>query len=315
MASTGRSRRRIQDYRVQIMVSMNKHILVEGKDDRNILLRLLNKLSEAGIISGRFDVDTAEDLESPLAQAIGNREKVEEVCSGLGQDVAGRFVGFVDREFRGFNLSADTVTDEIAAHLVKGYLLWSRGHSIENYLLDFRTLSHAIQSSTITHEYSLALSRLERVYPDVLRLACAIGLAARDANKLGAVRDCIRWQELRLTPHVHLDQEAWISHMIEKHPKVDASALYMGIEEWEARLEACEDDIVCWLCDGHTGMAVSLAAYQRAVHEVTGDQAEAESALGAKRDKCALSGALKWAEMATAGDAVWPEELTALLTA
>lgn len=302
MATKGRALRTIKAYRVKVKISGDKRVLVEGKDDRNILVRLFNKLANSGIINNSIDIDIAEDLESPPGQGMGNREKVEEVCRGLGLEVAGKFAGFVDREFRRFDLSADIIADEIGAHSLNGRLLWSRGHSIENYLFSFPIMSHAVQNNSHCRACYDALARLEPKYGDAIRLACAIGLAAAQHNRLEAMRDCIRWNELQLEPVVMLDKTAWIRHISSKHPKVDAESLYSDICMWYDKLAACSEDTIQWLCDGHIGLAVSLAAYQRAVFDATdSDPKEASKSLSVHRTTCAISGAVKWAEMATAG--------------
>src|SRR5690242_10822398 len=110
-------RRQIKAYQVALRVSKNRHILVEGSDDRNILARLIQSLRAAGTLSGGLDIDTAEDLESLPGEIMGNLEKVEAVCAGVTHEAFG-FAGFVDRQFRGFDRTGASVSDRIRGHYV-----------------------------------------------------------------------------------------------------------------------------------------------------------------------------------------------------
>jgi hypothetical protein len=127
------------EFRNFLMMSHDKHLLVEGIDDKIAFKLLFEELS------GKHDIkiDTAERLIN-FERPLGNREKVEEICRTVtGRSFADKLVGFVDREFREFEWDND-IRDNLGQHKVDGRLVWSRGHSIENYFFDFIILREAL---------------------------------------------------------------------------------------------------------------------------------------------------------------------------
>lgn len=318
MSTNRRPPREIGAYRVAVKVnanlSANRIILVEGKDDHNVLIRLVRKLEECGRLPHPIIVDTAEDIASP-DRPMGNREKVEAVCAGLDEGDACRFVGFVDREYHGFSLT-DPICDEINGHFRQGRLLWSRGHSIENYLLDSHVLAHAIECNTECSVCYDALKALKAKLPEAIQLACAIGLTGHETHRLPMLRSSIRWNDVMLDPTIALDGPSWLAYMARIHPKVNASEVFSAISGWLERLRGCHGDTVKWLCDGHTALAMCLAVFQRLVFELTGnDAAEAAKAVTAKRHECVLAAAVKWGDLACSDLVTWPNELVTMLSA
>lgn len=74
------------------------------------------------------------------------RERVEYVCAkALNTPEARKLVGFVDREFREFE-QGDTLRDLLDGHQTVGRVVWSRGHSIENYNLDGYILRQSLRN-------------------------------------------------------------------------------------------------------------------------------------------------------------------------
>ncbi len=316
MAGVGPGRQ-IDAYCVDVKVSKNQVIMVEGIRDKQIFVRLITELKQQDKIPQNVVIDTAEQIGSPPGQIMGNREKVEAVCDALaGKPEASRFVGFVDREFRGFQLS-ESVSDEISSHYLSGRLLWSRGHSIENYFLDYSLFSHAIGNlSSSTHCFE-ALSVLEPLFPSMLRLACAIGLTAKEHRRLGAIRDKLRWKGIYLESEAKLDQVFWAEQLGQEHGwmQQEIQAMFDSIRSWLANLNNCDNETVRWLCDGHLGLAVALATFQRAVYEVTRrDSGAADNAVTFKREHYLQTCAYEWAKQACLGQAIWPEELVNLLS-
>lgn len=305
-------------YRIVIRISADRRIMVEGNSDRNIFLRLFGALKDSGQLRQSVVIDTAEHIESPPNRTMSNREKIEAICVSLkGTAEAHRFVGFVDREFRNFTLS-EPVSDDVGGHYVADRLMWSRGHSIENYFFDYPTFSYAVKCLSASEHCFEALARLEPIFPSVLQLACAMGLAARAHGKLDAIRHTVRWQELRLHGAVAIDKAAWVHHVQKEHhwTETGSETVSEAVDIWLAKLKRCDHDTVRWLCDGHLGVAVSLAAYERAVYDVTdADTKAAHTALTARREQCLMSSAMEWARRACSGSAVWPEALIQLLSA
>ena len=98
----------VASYRAKIRMTSLKHLLVEGKSDQRLFKLLLSELLGK---SHSVVVECAELIRN--AEPMGNRAKVEAVCEGLNGSVhAEKITGFVDREFRGFELG-DPVNDTI----------------------------------------------------------------------------------------------------------------------------------------------------------------------------------------------------------
>src|SRR6266566_3898421 len=89
-------------YRNMVKMSKFKYILVEGRDDKIALLYLIYELFGKRPdlrVHGAYQIQFGSESSS-----IGNRERVEEIAESIGSKKFGkRFVGFVDREFRGYN--------------------------------------------------------------------------------------------------------------------------------------------------------------------------------------------------------------------
>ena len=88
------------EFVAEIQMSDSYFILVEGRSDGNFIEKICEPFWS-------IVVATAEDLinDPPLTHA-GNRQKVEYVSQIITvESFYNRFVGFVDREFRGFEIS------------------------------------------------------------------------------------------------------------------------------------------------------------------------------------------------------------------
>lgn len=113
----------------------SKSVLVEGPTDRRCVSRVRAELERRGIVPfGAVVVDSANLIRGE-GRAIGNRALVELI---FAQAVAAGFslAALVDREFRDFEVG-ERVIDRLKGHFESGNLLvWTRGHSLENYFLD-----------------------------------------------------------------------------------------------------------------------------------------------------------------------------------
>ena len=90
----------IDHYKAKIIMSSLKHLLVEGKTDERLFKLLLSELPGS---KHHIVVECAELIRN--SSAMSNREKVEAICNGLsGSSHCDKITGFVDREFRGFDI-------------------------------------------------------------------------------------------------------------------------------------------------------------------------------------------------------------------
>lgn len=184
----------VQGYLVALRVRTAKTILFEWPSDKTFVDLLLSDLDCSDSLKrSAIVVDTS----SMIRAGIGAREIVEQV-HGLASGLRDVFCGLVDREFRHFQLP-EMIDEQPVHHIVDGNLFWTRGHSVENYLfaesnvIAFLRLSHA-------HVLNGALaSEIRRVFPDVLRWAAAVSVAAYQSSTIERMRGLSR------TDHWSLD--------------------------------------------------------------------------------------------------------------
>lgn len=303
----------IAGFRNVLKMSTKKRLLVEGTMDKIAFLLLLEELHGKHSIS----VHSAESIQAALA----NREKVEQTCLSVsGLSYADRLVGFADREFREFEWLCDFI-DHLGKHKVLNRLVWSRGHSIENYCFDFTLFHEAFRGYT---EYFLeALERFETHFEQTLRLACAASLAGKDfGNRLVLVKNSVNWEIIETTPStLTLDCDKWEErlHKIQKLPTLQAKQLVDSFKSWQKKVERADFEIIRWLCHGHIGLAFILEVYYRCVFDVCAGLTEKERKTQIKRVRSAgydskLSDTLKyWSRQAKEELCEYPKEVLDLL--
>ena len=84
-----------------IQMSKLPHILLEGSNDKAFFMRMCEAAFGTAPQS-LVTITTAEQIKAEDS-VVGNRDKVEKVCELVARrSFRNRFLGFVDREFRGF---------------------------------------------------------------------------------------------------------------------------------------------------------------------------------------------------------------------
>jgi hypothetical protein len=249
----------IPEYRAKIKMSSLKHLLVEGKSDKRLFTLLLGEMMGP---DHQIIVDCAECIRNE--DPMGNREKVEAVCNPLSSTVhAEKIVGFVDREFRGFEIS-DTLIDHLSTHRSANQIVWSRGHSVENYFFSLEVLKIPLRSITNTCFYEEALELLERSLPSIIRLATAVSMSALETDLLSLLGRSVTPELLRTSDsRISIDQEAWLQSLQNRN-KLDRTRAVETLHAfllWSDRLEGVDDDTCKWACHGHIGLSIILASY------------------------------------------------------
>ena len=263
-----------RDFVRRVRMSREPHILLEGSQDKRFFQTLHRNSYENReyVVAPKVAIVTAESIGSD-GQGAGNREKVE-IVAQLMSDTSfkDRFVGFVDREFREFSFS-DVITDNLLKQNVIDRLIWSRGHSIENYMLDFDVVKESLYDFSQNGETAQkALSKLQRNFQSLLTIACAIGLAAAKLGYLKAARGTINWNIFRLNEStLQLDTERW-RNTLSNHSSLNSQESLVLVNEFESCFDMSVSsgiDEVRWACDGHTGMRCIWAAYARLIFEIS----------------------------------------------
>jgi Protein of unknown function (DUF4435) len=278
------------EYRKMVRMSLPKYILVEGEDDKRCLMYLVEEVFgeiEGLEIHGAYQI--LYGAEAKDQEKIGNREKVEEMAQIIGtweDEDAGRFVGFVDREFRDFDFQSG-IKDLLGKHNVIDRLVWSRGHSIENYFFDFAVLFRPLRHHSVTSYYKDALDLFKQNMEQILKEACAVGLAAWKCHLLEPVRGSVAdWEIVEMgDTGIALNIVEWM-HILTTKQKIryeDALSLKEAFLEWSVKVSAIDFDTVRWLCDGHTGLTFLWAAFARCVFEVSKESGRGDPRQVAKR--------------------------------
>ena len=219
----------------------------------------------------KITITTAESIKSE-GPAEGNRDKVEKVCQLVEkQPFSSKFVGFVDREFRNFAVR-DEIEDSLGAQNLLNRLVWSRGHSIENYLFNFETVRRPLRICTPDPMVSQrAMDILRENFRELINVACALGLAAREVGEMEFVRSTVTWPMVTISgSKFQWDTDKW-RLKLQQHSKFDAQVVDSVVQNFETFLtiaQSSNEANVRWACDGHLGYRLIWQGYASIVNHV-----------------------------------------------
>jgi hypothetical protein len=312
------------EYLIWIQTSNRRHLLVEGRDDKRIFERLMEGfLGNQWRDEFEIDIDTAQGLiNGEELDRVGNRDKVEYVCSRVNNaDFAERLLGFVDREYRGFRFGGEFL-DEIGGHNVIGRLIWSRGHSVENYFFDFTTLRDPLVDFSTTDYLHQAITLLENLFESTIRLACAASLTGQEIQNLNIIKSSIDWKVIEIENQtLRINLNTWKEILIEKMklPMDRSNRIIDLFNRWSNSLRDVDFTIIRWLCHGHIGLTFIWAVYARCVFEVCSNPNPRERAREPTRvlraeesvrfNACAGS----WARRSLRGECDYPSDVFRML--
>ncbi len=282
------------EFATEVRISRQPYILVEGPQDKSFLATLSEAMGEAkGLLNSAQSqavIETAEYIQSETP-GEGNREKVEKVSEWIGRapfQIQDRYVGFVDREFREFRFGS-TICDSLQAQRRVNRLVWSRGHSIENYLLDFDVFRVPLRDSSLDRQIAQrALERLREYFSTIVNIACALGLAARQTGQLRTVRNTVHWASIDLSEAGILwNVDCWKAALDKRSNlcPVTVARLATQFEHWLAVVQASPPTDVRWACDGHIGLRLVWHTYAKLVHEISQTEESTGPKPNTQRDK------------------------------
>ena len=270
-------------------ISHRKRLIVEGPTDKNVFKTLLcqfdeyeNELSTQNKINeDNIDIDCVEDLPQNdfnlngcTINQNGNRGKVEYLHETLQNSPKhNNLVFFADREFREFNL--DKIQDYLNGHKVKGSLVWSRGHSIENYLFDFNILRQSLRGLTKDQLYDKNIQNYEKLFYNTIRFATAISLALKDCEKIQALEDKFNWDLIDVDDsEVILNVEECKIRLKNQQGSAknrisleDVETVIASFQNWYIKLKknAIEINTIRWICHGHIGAKIIIEVYRACI--------------------------------------------------
>lgn len=285
------------DYLLYLFNSEKKHVLVEGKSEK---VAFENLRFELEIDKKDFQIDSAEDLinfedDCGHFMGLGNRRKIEEICLSVyehnsrikEEDIyIDRFVGFVDREFDKFRIG-ETIYDDMHDHQIKRRLVFSRGHSIENYLFDIRILFEALREFGPEY-FQEAINLYQEIWPNSLKLACAVSVASYQMGRYKLIRNSIKWELLNInSPIVSIDQDSWKRNLcdINHLERARAEEFFEHLNVWISRVENIDLEIMRWVCHGHIGFSLLMKIYAACLFIVSGERYLANAACKQENDK------------------------------
>jgi hypothetical protein len=299
-------------YIMKLRITNTPVLLVEGSNDKRAFLRLLEHFnhSQVGTITNKLVIDTAEMLKSPPP---GNRAKVETVCANLGaNEDFNHFVAFVDRELREF--SVDELEDAIGDHRVVGRLVWSRGHSMENYFFDPEVFREAALSTTVIDGFAEAIDAYRANFHSALRIACSVSLAALEHDALryaaGAIHmDVVSNGEVGAI----LDVERWEINLLKstRSNRELVSSIVESFEIWERRLAEADLEFLRWMSHGHIGLTVLWKVLCMCLLNM--DPRERQALTRAGEEAVRSNVQEKWARRAAAAEAFYPDIVFSML--
>lgn len=307
----------LNDYILYIFASHKRRLLVEGSDDFRLFSRLIYTFSKE---SNQIEIDDASSLIG-FDHPISNREKVEMVCELVkGKSFSNKLTGFVDREFREFTLEPN-LGDSLKAHRVDSRLVWTRGHSVENYYFEFENLCDPISTLSTARYHRFALNIFERNFERIIRMACVSSLLGLEVGNYQIIRNNISWKIFDVNEDIiNLNLNAFEQALRAKDVREEFIQLITSrYSYWEELVNKAEFDIVRWLCHGHIGLTFIWSTYKRLIYEVSRDQGnprperEVERAIDTKEEIRFNACAQKWIERSLGNDCVFPYEILKLL--
>lgn len=304
----------IGGYRNKIRTTEHPTLLVEGRTDK----RAFEHLKLQGMIDGmkflsNLRIDTAEYSISSDGAFPSNRQRIEQTCKGLNpNELKAPFVAFADREFDGFT---DKLEDSIKAHRVFGSLVYSRGHSIENYLFDCVTMTESFCTLIGVSNMFEIVQEFKAAFRGALNIACAIGLAGRDCGCLAVVRESLQREMIQcLSGTIKLDFARWSAVLVARLGEPKAEAVLESFLSWYERTTSVEQSIVRWMCDGHIGYSVLWFTFLSCVQMYCARESnEIAQAQGCSKDARFNACVRQWAKGLSDAHLEYPREVLDML--
>ncbi|CAD5983642.1 DUF4435 domain-containing protein [Planktothrix agardhii 1029] len=265
------------EYRIYLQNSIrngNKHILVEGKDDKHLIKKLVQEFLGN---DNKILVDSAENLikGDESIEFFNNRQKVEFIANSIcDKQYADGFIGFTDRELHKFEWDCDYISelqDLLNSHDVIQRLILSRGHSIENYIFDLSILCEVLDYLSTTVYANESIDLFKENFIATLRIACSIGLAATKAQILSKTKSTIDYNLLEFSPStkVVFKFEDWVQKLADRGISIaQQQELRLHYNVYNEQVERASMSIVRWICHGHIGFDFLKALYERCIIEI-----------------------------------------------
>lgn len=306
------------EYITWLIMSERKHLLVEGRDDKRVFQFALHEFSVRNNHNAYYDdidIDCADDL---IKSEASNYRRIEVICERIkGTSHAHKIVGFVDRGFREFSIQGGLV-DKLKKHNIIDRLIWSRGHSIENYHFDFNTLLEPLREHSDIDHFGQAIDLFRLIFDSTLYLACAVSLTLEALNKLTKLNNCVDWTVLEIAnKDIVISIDSLKRKLVESH-NISVEETNLFIQKYMYYSSVVKlSNIECarWACHGHVGFKIIWAAYGRCVYKIYEGRGElnphssVQKVLGAKENIRFRACINSWVRRALANATDYPKEI------
>ncbi|NES01848.1 MAG: DUF4435 domain-containing protein [Okeania sp. SIO2F4] len=268
-----------KEYRNYLRISSKKHILVEGKNDKYFLERMLSYLAneiDKPELTEQVFVDSAESLIKADSGTGSNKEKVEEIANSvIDKSYSQRFIAFIDRELYLFDWDYEKtqiLQDNFPGHNIEKRIIRTRGHSLENYLFELDIVSNFFNINTTIPNPQTATNLFKQIFKSVIYSACTIGLAATKSKLLQKIESGVPWRDfIELTSgEINFLLEDWLDFLTDKRNVSDSkiSEIKQNYKIYIQLINQTSFEIVRWLSHGHIGYDFLKEAYIKCFMEV-----------------------------------------------
>lgn len=267
-------------FRIKCRMSRVPKLVVEGLADKTAF-SFLKDLVWRGSQYPAFDIEPISELHLNDLRGIGNRELVELLCESLLKAglTHSKVLGFVDREHR----PIDHCIVQNGHALAAPNLIWSIGHSIENYCFDPDIMEEAFERLARVIGFDEVMQLFRRSFDLMLGSSHALGRIAIEqgvawSTVVGTIdRSCFQLDVRRKV--VVLNEGAWHRSLYANNQlsseKAQAIAdSYAGMLQSSRALHSNE---LRWTCHGHLTASLLWRLYKACVLIQVGGGSEVQA--------------------------------------
>lgn len=302
----------IEGYIAALAFRTNPTLLVEGVTDKVIITCFIHQIANLKKAApSNVLIDTAQIIASSKSQPQGNREKVEQIHT-IASTTGNRFAALVDREFRQFIINS-TISDASPHHaVIDNTLFWTRGHSIENYLLFSDGVINTLNQLFGEH---LPFDCGEKLAPhmcDIIRTACAVSLAAKEEQLIDRLTGVFSAKDWLLTScnKVVLQYNDIEQNLRTRNVPNDKIANFKNaVINYLKKLESTAGQLLQWLTHGHIGISLLWTGIAFLLREIGVSPGVLQSIERGDNDNKRRTLAKAWADFSNTNSDSSPEQL------
>ena len=262
----------IAEFLRMVKISRDFYILVEGEYDKRAIDRLAfhlygkcsADLSIAIWLSEQLEVDTRSSRKELIIQA----------CNEAAIMCQGRVAGLVDRDTHGFDVSE--VTDNSPYHeeeTEKG-ILWTRGHSLENYFFTDNIIGNVLTEFTTSGNHNILSRAFKDNMKQIFVIASAIYLFGVYLNeeysieyrKVKAIieNDVFIKEASGEKNALKLNTSRLVEKLLERYIELipNRTELEHKLANILEKVSNKEVSVLRWFCHGHIALRTLLFAYK-----------------------------------------------------